>query len=124
MAVVLFSKTTGSQATVFTSNILHRVQCQSSSCCGGHHVFRRMPQVNTVLGLSCIKAKSKSTCEVNQTSSLKDIALTSNCGRTDRANPYFDVRIKMGSNLILTNLIIRLHKEYQHKIRSESVHWF
>ena len=31
--------TSGFQATVFTSNILHMVQCKFSNCCGGHLVF-------------------------------------------------------------------------------------
>ena len=39
------------------SNILHRVPF--SNCCGGHLVFRRMPQINNVRGRSGIKALSK-----------------------------------------------------------------
>ena len=41
-----------------------------------------MPQINSIRGLSSIKAISK--CEVNPTSGFQDIAFTSNCGRTDR----------------------------------------
>ena len=91
------------QATTFTSNILYRVQ--SSNCCGGHLGFRRIPQINSVQGLSDIKTISK--CEANQTSGFQDIAFTSNCGwtnrhkdiRTDSAILYkygtsFDGRIK------------------------------
>ena len=56
----------------------------------------RMPQINSVRGLSGIKAISK--CEANQISSFQDIAFTSNCGRTDgwtdRAIP-FDGRLKI-----------------------------
>ena len=43
--------------------------------------FRKMPQINSVRGLSGIKAISK--CEVNLTSGFQDIAFTSNCERTD-----------------------------------------
>ena len=49
---------------------------------GGHLGFRRMPQINSVRGLSDIKAISK--YEVNLTSGFQNIAFTSNCERTDR----------------------------------------
>ena len=49
---------------------------QAINCCGGHLGFRRMPQINSVRGLSSIKAISK--CEVNPTSGFQDIAFTSN----------------------------------------------
>ena len=71
----------GFQDTAFTSNILYRVQCKSSNCCGGHLGFCRMPQINSVRGLSDIKAISK--YEVNLASGFEDIAFTSNCERTD-----------------------------------------
>ena len=54
---------------------------QAINCYGGHLGFRRMPKINSVRGLSSIKAISK--CEVNPTSGFQDIAFTSNCGRTD-----------------------------------------
>ena len=44
-------------------------------------VFVEYPQINSVRGLSGIKAISK--CEVNLTSGFQDIAFTSNCERTD-----------------------------------------
>ena len=69
------------QATAFTNNILHRVQCYSPNCCGGHFDFRRMPQINSFRGLSSIKAISKD--EVNQISGFRDIGFKSNCGQTD-----------------------------------------
>ena len=48
--------TSSFEATVFTSNIPHRVQYKSSNSCGSHLVFRRTPQINSVWGLSGIKA--------------------------------------------------------------------
>ena len=42
----------------------------------------RIPTINSVRGLSGIKAILK--CEVNPTSGFQDIAFTSNCERTDR----------------------------------------
>ena len=50
--------TSGFQATAFTSNILYRVQCSSLNCCGGHLDFGRIPQINSVRGLSGIKVIS------------------------------------------------------------------
>ena len=84
---------------MFTSNILHRVQCESSNCCGGQLCFRRMPQINNVRGLSGIKATSK--FEVNPTSGFQTIAFTGfvdeqTDGRTGPFNKYvlsFDGRI-------------------------------
>ena len=67
--------TSGFQATAFISNILHMIQCKSSNCYGGHLGFDRMPKINSVQGLSGIKAISK--CEVNLTSGIQDIAFTS-----------------------------------------------
>ena len=49
---------------------------QAINCCGGHLGFRRMPQINSVRGLSSIKAISK--YEVNLTSGFQDIVFTSN----------------------------------------------
>ena len=62
----------------------------SSNCCGGHLGFRRMPQINSVRGLSGIKAIPK--CEVILTSGLQDIAFTSNCEQTDRHPDRLTVR--------------------------------
>ena len=53
----------------------------SSNCCGSHLGFYRMPQINSVRGLSGIKAIPKD--EVNLTPGCQDIAFTSNCERTD-----------------------------------------
>ena len=44
-------------------------------------VFVESPQINSVRGLSSIKAILK--CKVNPTSGFQAIAFTSNCGRTD-----------------------------------------
>ena len=49
---------------------------QAINCCGGHLDFRRMPQINSVRGLSSIKAIPK--CEVNLRSGFQDIVFTSN----------------------------------------------
>ena len=68
--------TSGFQDIAFTSNILHRVQCLSSNCCGGHLGFHGMPKIDSVRGLGSIKAISK--CEVNLTSGFQDIVFTSN----------------------------------------------
>ena len=65
----------GFQATAFTSNILHRVQCYYLNCCGGHLGFLRMPQINTVRGITGIKTISK--CEVNPTCGFQATAFTS-----------------------------------------------
>ena len=51
-------QTSGFQATAFTNNILYRVQCSSSNCCGGHLDFGSIPQINSVRGLSGIKVIS------------------------------------------------------------------
>ena len=42
----------------------------------------KMPQINSIKGLSGIKVISK--CDVNPTSGFQDIAFTSNCQWTDR----------------------------------------
>ena len=49
---------------------------QTINCCGGNLGFGRMPKINSVRGLSSIKAISK--CEVNLTSAFQDIVFTSN----------------------------------------------
>ena len=53
----------------------------SSKCCGSHIGFHRMPQINSVRGLSGIKAILN--YEVNLTRGCQDIVFTSNCERTD-----------------------------------------
>ena len=50
----------GFQAIAFTSNILHMVQCKSSYCCGCHVVFLRIPQMNSVRGITGIDMWSQS----------------------------------------------------------------
>ena len=50
-------------------------------CCATQAFFRRMPKINSVRGLSSIKAIPK--CEVNLTSRFQNIVFTSNCGQAD-----------------------------------------
>ena len=58
-------------------NVVFKIsRSQAKNCCDGHLGFRRMPQINSVQGLSSIKAISK--CEANLTSGFQDIMFTSN----------------------------------------------
>ena len=66
-------------------------------------VFCRMSHINSIQGLSGIKAISK--CEVNPTSGFQDIAFTSNCeqmdGQTDgRTDGQPDRRTEQGHSII------------------------
>ena len=54
----------------------HPILYKSSNCYGGHLGFRKLPQINSVRGLSGIKVISK--CEFNLTSGFQSTAFTSN----------------------------------------------
>ena len=56
--------------------IMYWLQCLSSNCCGGHLGFHKMPQINSVRGLSGIKVIYK--CKFNPTCGFQSTAFTSN----------------------------------------------